>query len=121
MRIALVLPSLIVVCMAGVGALHAAPTNDDFARAGVMIGNNPVASGSINGAGLEPGEPAHLNGAACKSIWWSWQAPVRGIFTFYTQNSTATKITIAIYTGDSVDALSLVAKANTKLRFDSAV
>lgn len=91
--------------------LRAAATNDNFQDAIVFKG---YAAGSpeldISDATTEPGEPAHLGpGVACKTLWWRWQAP-RNALTGFTEryDSSASNVLFAVYTGPSVEALSLV-------------
>jgi hypothetical protein len=87
-------------------------TNDNFADAPPLQGadSSVLNSGSMTGATLEPGEPAHLGNLPAKSIWWNWQAPLNGTFIFNTAGSLISDATLAIYAGPSVEALTLVTK-----------
>ena len=90
----------------------AAPVNDDFAQATLLVGLNVSSSywEAVDDATMEPGEPAHLGNAPQKSIWWEWQAPLWGDTYFILRGSASTNAVVAIYTGDSLETLTLVAK-----------
>jgi Immunoglobulin I-set domain len=89
-------------------------SNDDFATAIPLAGSFASGEGQdITDATLEPGEPAHLGGTPCKSLWWSWEAPASGLAWTCAcagSGSVASNVTFAIYTGSRVEALHLVAK-----------
>jgi hypothetical protein len=93
-------------------------TNDDFANAIVLTGLVGLGGGWIEEATLEPGEPAHRDGAPCKSLWWKWQAPQNGRASFGNNNSLATNLMFAVYTGSSVEALTLVGKGMNSLTIE---
>jgi hypothetical protein len=86
-----------------------APVNDNFTAAiafslpqpGALPGNNVSAT-------TEPGEPNHANIPAHGSIWWKTTAPSGGTLTLSTKGSSIDTI-LAVYTGDSVAALTPVA------------
>ena len=84
-----------------------AAVNDHFADA---IGLTAVA-GSTSGTNVdatsETGEPAHCGLAGGKSVWWKWTAPATQLVHFNTTGSTFDTV-LAVYTGDSVDALTPV-------------
>src|ERR1035438_1663911 len=90
----------------------AAPVNDDFAQATLLVGLNVSSSywEAVDDATMEPGEPAHLGNVPQKSIWWEWQAPLWGDTYFILRGSASTNAVVAIYTGDSLDTLTLVNK-----------
>jgi Immunoglobulin domain len=91
----------------------AAPVNDNFAQATLLGPGNNVSSAyyeTIDDATMEPGEPAHLGNVPQKSVWWEWQAPLWGDTYFILRGSASTNAVVAIYTGDSLDTLTLVAK-----------
>ena len=73
-------------------------------------------SGSITSsnaaAGKEPGEPDHAGEPGGRSVWFRWTAPGTGDFTFNTAGSEIETL-LAIYTGASVNALTLVASNNS--------
>jgi hypothetical protein len=85
-----------------------APANDAFAAAiDVGAGTSWSATGTTVGATRETGEPAtgSSNGA---TVWYSWTAPSTGSAILSLSNGTG-----SVYTGDSVDALKLVAPARS--------
>lgn len=90
------------------GALHA---NDEFENA------TPIASpllsvvGNNIGATRQAGEPAHGTAQSGHSVWWTWEALVDGAVTISTVGSQFDTI-LAVYTGASVDSLSLVAESD---------
>jgi len=99
--------------MGYMGAL-AAPVNDDFAQATMLYGNNvSTYAETIDDATMEPGEPAHMGNIPQKSIWWAWQAPLYGSVSFVPRGSASTNVVVAVYTGNSVDTLTLVVKGST--------
>jgi hypothetical protein len=57
----------------------------------------------------EPGEPSHAGNAGGHSIWFRWVAPAGGTATIDTIGSSFDTL-LAVYTGSSVSALSLVAQ-----------
>lgn len=87
-------------------AMFEPPANDTFATATVIGGASGTLSGSNDNATTEAGEPKHAgNGTA--SVWFSWTPPTTGAATFDTFGSEF-DTTLAVYTGDRVDALALV-------------
>src|SRR5262249_45934827 len=79
-----------------------------------LAGNTISVSGSNVGATGEPGEPNHagssqgINGEL-NSVWWTWTATADGqvsVDTFGSDYNT----TLAVYTGDAVNALLLQAE-----------
>ena len=89
------------------------PANDDFANAAVLTeyANEQAAVQQTNaGASKETGEPNHAGDAGGHSVWWSWTAPRSGLVYFYACGP-AVGTVLAVYTGDSVGALSEVASA----------
>jgi mucin-19 len=83
------------------------PPNDAFANAVALGGTNFSVTGSNVGATKEPGEPNHAGNAGGRSVWWSWTAPVSGTMTLNTVGSSFDTL-LAVYTGNSVSALTLV-------------
>jgi hypothetical protein len=88
------------------GPLHA---NDDFEHAPPITAPFLTVTGNNIGATRQPGEPAHGTAPQGKSVWWSWTAPTDGAVTISTTNSQFDTL-LAVYTGNSLDALSLVAE-----------
>ena len=93
--------------------------NDNFAGAQVVKGKNITFDAkSVAGATMELGEPAHMGNIPQKSLWWKWQAPVWGNNNINPSASLVTNLVLAAYTGNTVEALTLVAKStNANLRF----
>ncbi len=85
------------------------PANDDFANAlrvpaagGVFLGTNTFAS-------IEPDEPFHGGDpSVAASLWWVWSPAVSGNVLVDTAGSSFSPV-VAVYTGDTLDSLSLVA------------
>lgn len=108
--------TLLALGLAGTPQLQA--TSDSFAGATVIAG-----SGYDNGTAnilnytVEAGEPNHRGGAnlaAQKSAWWRWTATANGFCTVDTMEMGDDQFirdtVVAVYTGASVNALSLVIK-----------
>ncbi len=83
------------------------PVNDDFAQAIVLSGETITARSSSQGATAEIGEPTHAGVAGGSSLWWTWTAPRTGTVQLHTTDS-AIDTTLAVYTGNSVNALTTV-------------
>ncbi len=87
-----------------------APLNDQFADRILLCGCYPViASASSSGATKEVGEPNHAGNDGGKSIWWTWTPTATGQYTINTIGSGFDTL-LAIYTGDEVNGLTLVAE-----------
>jgi uncharacterized repeat protein (TIGR03803 family) len=97
-------------------ALEVPPVNDNFAEAMEITGASGSVSGSNIAATKEPGEPNHAGNPGGKSVWFRWTAPVGGHYSFNTAGSGFNTL-LAVYTGASVSALSLVA-SNDDFGFD---
>jgi hypothetical protein len=82
--------------------------NDDFAAGFSITGLTGGTSGYTIGASKEPGEPAHAFDVGGRSVWYYWTAPANGPVDFNTEGSSF-DTTLAVYTGDTVTNLSLVA------------
>jgi subtilisin family serine protease len=84
------------------------PPNDAFANAIVI----DPAGGSVSGENIyatsQPSEPTHCGAGGGKSVWWRWTAPKNQITTISTFGSDFDTI-LAVYTGNSVSALTNVA------------
>jgi hypothetical protein len=85
-----------------------APPNDALLNATPITGTTNRVTGTNVGATKETGEPNHANDAGGKSVWWSWTAPADGIVTLDTIGSSFDTL-LAVYTGDTVTNLWLVA------------
>jgi hypothetical protein len=86
------------------------PPNDDFADAAELTGASATGSGTNDGATREPGEPNHHYGYGRRSVWWEWTAPSDGRARISLTGSF--DWVAAVYTGSSVDALTLVRSAD---------
>jgi outer membrane protein assembly factor BamB/subtilisin family serine protease len=92
------------------GALTAGsnlPFNDSFASRPHFNTDNVAIRTSNVGATAETNEPAHAGVAASATLWWEWTAQSTGTVTLDT-NGSAYDTVLAVYTGNSVDALTLV-------------
>jgi hypothetical protein len=83
-----------------------APSNDNFSNAISLAGNSGTTSGSNVAATSETGEPTFGNS---RSVWWRWTAPSSGTTVVDTVGSNF-DTELAIYTGTSVSALTLVVR-----------
>jgi uncharacterized repeat protein (TIGR03803 family) len=88
--------------------LEVPPLNDLFTNAMVLTGSGGSIISSNIGAGKEVGEPNHAGEPGGRSVWFRWTAPGTGDFTFDIAAS-GIETLLAIYTGASVNALTLVA------------
>jgi hypothetical protein len=84
------------------------PENDDFADAVELSGLVGSTLERSFDATLEPGEPQHAGVPGGASVWWQWTAPSDGQTTFDTFGSDFDTV-LAVYTGDVVDALTVIA------------
>ena len=123
MRRAFLAPALLVAaCLLGLAPATAlaAPGNDNFANAAVLGGLPASASGDNTDATKEPGEPDHAGDPGGQSVWWAWTAPAGGSVTVDTCGSGVDTL-LAVYTGDSVGALSPVGSNDDACDLGSAV
>jgi hypothetical protein len=88
----------------------AKPVNDNFVSATILPAGSPfgTTTGSTVGATREAGEPSHAGNVGGASVWWSWTPTSSGSITFNTIGSSFDTL-LAVYTGTTVSALSLVA------------
>lgn len=95
-----------------IGAAHAvAPSNDSFATPRQLASSLGLVRGSNLDASKEAGEPDHAGVLGNKSVWYRWTAPRAGRVVFrmdLTEEPTFDSL-LAVYQGDSVDALRTVA------------
>lgn len=102
--------------LAGLGVPNASaqPANDNFVNAQLLPSTSSgFTFGSSALATLEAGESTTVvtpTGTVIigASVWYSWTAPVNGVFAFSTQGSSFDTV-LAVYTGNAVNALTLVA------------
>lgn len=87
------------------------PANNDFAGAQTISGCTGNVSGTNAGANKEAGEPSHSpdNDPGSASVWYQWQAPSNSSVTITTAGSDF-DTELAVYTGNSVSALTPIAK-----------
>lgn len=93
---------------AGSFTVLSGPGNDSFANAQTLSGPSGIVTGSNVGATKEAGEPSHAGNPGGKSIWYNWTAPANGNWIIDTFGSVF-DTTLALYTGNSVGALTLIA------------
>jgi len=84
------------------------PVNDAFANRLPLSGPSVTTTGNNDNGTREPGEPLHAGNIGGKSVWWTWTATSAGPVRVATTGSTF-DTTLAVYTGTSVNALTLVA------------
>lgn len=65
-------------------------------------------AGSNVNATKQAGEPAHAGNTGGRSVWWTFTAPASGQMTIHTTGSNFDTL-LAVYTGSSVGALTLIA------------
>ncbi|HEY4282501.1 MAG TPA: PPC domain-containing protein, partial [Chthoniobacterales bacterium] len=87
------------------------PGNDIFASATVVPNNGGILTGTNAGATNESGEPNHAGYPGGRSVWWKWTSPSTGSVTISTSGS-AFDTLLGVYTGNAVNALTLVASDN---------
>ena len=95
------------------------PLNDYFTNATPLSGFSPVGISALVGATAEPYEPAHLGAQPYKSVWWRWQAVATGQAWASARKSLAQGVTVAVYTGSSLETLVLVAKGAKEVEFSA--
>jgi len=84
--------------------------NDNFANAILLTGAFPLVATSSNvEATIETNEPNHAGSAPEKTLWWKWTAPTTGPVSISTMGSNF-NTTLAVYTGNALSTLSLVAE-----------
>jgi hypothetical protein len=93
------------------------PTNDDFAAAIELPDVAGTVSASNQRASKELGEPAHAGNEGGRSLWYYFRAPTPGSLRLSTAGSDFDTL-LAVYTGDSVANLTLVA-ANDDAQLES--
>jgi hypothetical protein len=88
------------------------PPNDNFVNAQVISG----CSGSVTGTNVasthEAGEPTHISGVGNRSVWYRWVAPSTSTGVTITTAGSAFDTVLAVYTGSSVNGLTLVPNGN---------
>jgi hypothetical protein len=73
------------------------PTNDAFAAAAQLPGNDASVTGFNTSATAESSEPLHATSNPAKSVWYKWTAPsAAGLYSFSTSGSSFDTV-MAIY------------------------
>ena len=89
------------------------PANDAFANA-EALSESFASGGTTRHGSAEAGEPAHAGVAAVRSVWHSWTAPA-DVRVIADTCGSAIATRLAVYTGISVSALSLVGQDGSGL------
>jgi hypothetical protein len=84
------------------------PGNDTFANRFALNGPGGTTTGSNVGASKESGEPNHAGNAGGASVWWKWGGAASGVLTVDTIGSGFDTL-LAVYTGSTVNGLTLIA------------
>lgn len=90
------------------GTAHSQPANDSFANRTRLTDTSLQIEASNADASVEPGEPTAITDLGGGSVWWEWTAFTAGRVTVSTAGSSYDTV-LAVFTGDSIDALTLVA------------
>ena len=89
-------------------AIGWAPINDSWSAALKIFGSSVTETSNNQRATREPDEPSHAGSIGGHSVWWRWVAPGDGPVAVNTTGSSFDTL-LAVYTGNSVGALSAVA------------
>lgn len=89
-------------------AQAAPPANDNFAAAVVLAGDSGITTGTNVEATREPGEPSHTSLAGGRSVWYAWTAGSSGPARIETCGPGNFDTVLAVYTGELVNALTLM-------------
>ena len=87
------------------------PDNDDFANRILLATGTTQDTGTNNGATTETGEVLEPAGAGLHSVWWEWVPPTSALATIDTLRSDF-DTTIALFRGNTLDSLTLIASNN---------
>ena len=90
--------------------------NDAFAEAKLLVGGEGEAIATSGARTVEPGEPPE---SGTGTVWWQWQAPDDGAFTWRLAGTGAHAMSLAFFTGDSLAALQAVA-SGTEMVLDAS-
>lgn len=88
--------------------VNGVPTNNNLATAQRLSGACGLVQGHNTFATKESNEPAIEDNAGGASIWYVWTAPADGDVVFTTQGSPFLDTLLAVYTGNTINSLSLV-------------
>ncbi|MCC5843614.1 MAG: S8 family serine peptidase [Verrucomicrobia bacterium] len=93
------------------------PANDSFENAAVLSGTDVTRGVTTAFGSREAGEPVHWpNSGAGETVWYTWTAPEHGRTSLDLSGSFFRGI-IAVYTGNAVNNLNLVARDGAGNRF----
>ena len=101
-------------------ALTRPAVNAAFAHRIRVQGNYIVVSGFNAGAAPQPGAPDIGNGCTGELAWWTWTAPVTGLFTNDLTGSDYS-FPLAVFTGNNLASLTQVASGVGGLTFNSVM
>lgn len=93
--------------------------NDNFSTAMALTGMTGSSYADNHDASKEVDEPNHAGDSGGKSVWWQWQAPLTGMVELSTHGSDFDTL-LAVYSGDTVSTLSLVADNDNDLPSNSS-
>lgn len=100
--------------------LYGPPANDSFANRIVLTGKTNHVTSSNRGATGEPNEPnPDQYNPIHRSVWWTWTAPTSGLMRL-SLNAPFSQPMPAVYTGNSLATLSLVASARLQYHLEFA-
>ena len=85
------------------------PFTDAMGGQNRITDSNGTGRGSNVDATKEPGEPNHASKPGSHSVWLTWQAPLLGGVAKFDTAGSSFDTLLAVYTGDSVANLTLVA------------
>lgn len=91
--------------------MQAQPANDPFAGAWTLTGALVSTNGNNATATKEAGEPNHAGNQGGRSVWFNWTAAKSGQIRVHTVGSSINTL-LAVYTGNSVGALTQIAANN---------
>lgn len=85
------------------------PLNDNFSNATSVLNSPLVVSGFNATATFEPSEGVHDAEGTGQTVWWSWTTDTNGFAELTSAGSDFNTI-LAVYQGEAMDALQLIAK-----------
>lgn len=91
--------------------IPASVQNDAFAQRPTLTGREVSAIGYTGAATNEIGEPSS---SGAKSLWWRYRSPAAGRLTVSTQGSGNYDKTVAVYQGETLVSLKLVANGTSQ-------
>ena len=92
-------------------AASAQPLNDSFANRTLITAADSIVAGSLANATLETGEPFIEGVSSGQTAWWTWNAKANGLVTLSVVATNFSPL-LAVYQGDALGNLSLVASNN---------